>query len=71
MRKKGEEENRGARVMLEGWRVGIKAGARSRLGHSKTRTTAMATDSEWVTKQEDSLNCMSAIGFFSYTHTLQ
>lgn len=58
---------RAARVMLEGWRGGIKAGGRLRLGQSKTRTTA----TEWVAKQEDSLNCMSAISFFPYTHTLQ
>lgn len=67
---KCEEENGAARVMLEGWRVGIKAGGRLRLGHSKTRTAA-ATDSEGVTKQEYSVNRMSAISFFPYTHTFQ
>lgn len=63
---RGEEEIRAARVMLEGWRVGIMAWARLRLGHFKTRT-----DSKWVAKEEDSVNRMSAISFFPYTHTLQ
>lgn len=43
------------------------AGGRWRLGQSKTRTTA----TEWVTKEEYNVNCMSAISFFPYTHTLQ
>lgn len=61
-RGKGEEEIRAARVMLEGWRGGRKAGGRLRLGQSTT-ATAMATASEWVAKEEYSVNRMRAISF--------